>query len=118
MAATGGRILVAAGGRILAMETAYLHDLHAECLEPGEQPVQGGLIAERAVQHGLDRLNRGGQPFKVEQSFRRYDPDHADLVVGRWHCGPQAWSVCAMAQLPRSRFAARRAPLTTGEFVT
>jgi hypothetical protein len=90
LVAAGGRILVAAGGRILAMETAYLHDLHAECLEPGEQPVQGSLIAERAVQHGFDRLNRGGEPFEVEQSFRRYDPDHADLVVGRWHCGPQA----------------------------
>ncbi len=57
MAAAGGRILVAVGGRILAVEAAYLHDLHAECLEPSEQPVQGSLIAERAVQHGFDRLD-------------------------------------------------------------
>lgn len=38
------------------METAYLEYLHAERLEPGEKPVQGGLIPERAMQdrfHGL-----------------------------------------------------------------
>jgi len=38
------------------METAYLEYLHAERLEPGEKPVQGGLIPERAMQdcfHGF-----------------------------------------------------------------
>jgi hypothetical protein len=38
------------------METAYLEYLYAERLEPGEKPVQGCLIPERAMQdrfHGL-----------------------------------------------------------------
>ena len=71
------------------MEAAYFHDLDTERLEPGEQPVQGRLIAKRAVQHGFDRLNRGGEPFEVEQGFGRDDPDYADLVVRRWHRGSQ-----------------------------
>ena len=100
------------------MEAAYFHDLDTERLEPGEQPVQGGLIPERAVQHGFDRLNRGGEPLEVEQSFGRYDPDYADLVVGRWHRGSPSWSECVMPKLLQSCFAARHAPLTTGEFVT
>ena len=41
------------------METAYLHDLHTEGLQPGQKPVKRGLIPERAVQDRLDRLNRG-----------------------------------------------------------
>ena len=28
------------------MEAAYLHDLHAERLEPGQEPAQGALIPE------------------------------------------------------------------------
>ena len=39
------------------METAYLEYLHAEGLEPGEQPVQGGLIPERAMQDRFDGLH-------------------------------------------------------------
>ena len=38
------------------MEAAYLHDLHAECLEPGQEPVQGALIQEGAVQDRFDRF--------------------------------------------------------------
>ena len=30
--------------RSRVMETAYLDNLHAESLQPGQQPVQGGLI--------------------------------------------------------------------------
>ena len=48
------------------MEPAYLHDLHAECLEPGQEPVQGSLIPERAVQDRFDRFHRGSQPLEVE----------------------------------------------------
>ena len=57
------------------METAYLQDLHAERLEPGEKPVQGGLIPQRAVQDRFDRLHRGGEPLEVKQGFGREDPD-------------------------------------------
>jgi hypothetical protein len=66
------------------MEATYLHDLHAEGLEPGQEPVQGGLISQWAVQDSFDRLHRGTQPLEVKQGFRREDPDDADLVVGRW----------------------------------
>ena len=31
------------------METAYLHDLHTEGLQPGQEPVQRGLILQRAM---------------------------------------------------------------------
>ncbi len=48
------------------MEAAYLHDLHAECLEPGQEPVQGSLIPEGAVQDRFDRFHRGSQPLEVE----------------------------------------------------
>jgi hypothetical protein len=38
------------------MKAPYFQYLHAERLEPGEKPIQGGLIPERAMQdrfHGL-----------------------------------------------------------------
>ena len=46
-----------ARGRIPVLEASYLQDLDAECLEPSQEPVQGGLIAEGAVQDGFDRLH-------------------------------------------------------------
>lgn len=46
-----------ARGRIPVLEAPYLQDLDAERLKPGEKPVQGGLITQRAVQDGLDRLH-------------------------------------------------------------
>jgi hypothetical protein len=39
------------------MEAAYVQDLHAECLEPGQEPVQGGLIPDGAVQDRFDRFH-------------------------------------------------------------
>jgi hypothetical protein len=65
------------------MQTADFHDLHAERLEPGEEPLQGGLIPKRAVQDRFDRLHRGAQPFEVKQGLGREHPDYADFVVGR-----------------------------------
>jgi len=75
------------------METANFHDLHAERLEPGEKPLQGGLVAKRAVQDRFDRLHRGAQPLEVEQGFGREDPDYADFVVRRWQRSPQQVAV-------------------------
>jgi hypothetical protein len=98
------------------METAYLYDLYAERLEPGQEPVQGGLILQGAVQDGFDRLHRGVEPLEVQQGFGREDPDYADLVVGRQR-SPQL-SRWARAKSPRSRVRARGAPCTTGESVT
>jgi hypothetical protein len=65
------------------METAYLYDLHTEGLQPGQEPVQCGLIPQWAVQDRLDRLHRGAEPLKVKQDFGRQDPYDADLVVRR-----------------------------------
>ena len=66
------------------METAYLHDLHTEGLQPGQEPVQRGLIPQRAVQDRLDRLHRGAEQLEVKEGLGRRDPDDADLVVRRW----------------------------------
>ena len=44
-------------GRIPVLEASYLQDLDAECLEPGEKPVQGRLILNGTVQDGFDRLH-------------------------------------------------------------
>jgi hypothetical protein len=71
------------------MKTANLDDLHAERLEPGKKPLQGGLILKGAVQDRFDRLHRGAQPLEVKQGFRREDPDYADFVVRRWQRSPQ-----------------------------
>jgi hypothetical protein len=46
-----------ARGRIPVLEAPYLQDLDAERLKPGEQPIQGGLITQGAVQDGFDRLH-------------------------------------------------------------
>lgn len=70
------------------MYTAYLQDLHPERLKPGEQPVQGRLISNRAVQDGFHRLHGGREPLEVKQGFGREDPYYADLVVGRCHRSP------------------------------
>ena len=75
--------------RIGVMKTAYFHDLDAEGLEPGQEPVQGGLVPQGAVQDRFDRLDGGVQPLEVEQDFGREDPDYADLVVGRWQRSSQ-----------------------------
>lgn len=85
-------------GRIPVLEASYLQDLDAECLKPGEKPVQGRLILNGTVQDGFDRLHRGGKPGEVKQGLRRENSSHADLVVGRWHRSPQsirnwAWPV-------------------------
>jgi hypothetical protein len=65
------------------METAYLYDLHTEGLQPGQEPVQCGLIPQRAVQDRLDRLHRGAEPLEVKKDFGRQNPYDADLVVRR-----------------------------------
>ena len=90
------------------METAYLHDLHTEDLQPGQEPVQRGLIPERAVQDCLDRLNRGAEQLEVKEGFGRRDPDDADLVVRRWHKAPQVWLWTWVKYLTLSRLGVRR----------
>jgi hypothetical protein len=68
---------VAAGrsGRgIGAVYPAYLQDLDAEQLEPGEQPAQGGLIRKLPVHHRLDWLHGSGEPVEVEQGLGRQHP--------------------------------------------
>jgi hypothetical protein len=39
------------------MKTAYVQDLDAEGVEPDQEPVQGGLILERAMQDRFDRFH-------------------------------------------------------------
>lgn len=71
--------------RIVLVEATDLKDLDAECLEPGEQPVESGLVSNRAVHDGLDRLHGGGEPVEVKQRLGRQNTRHPDLVVRRWH---------------------------------
>ena len=68
--------LIGACGRIEVMrsrvvKTAYLHDLHAEGLQPGQEPVQRGLIPQGTVQDRFDRLHGGAEPLEVKQGFGR-----------------------------------------------
>ena len=94
------------------METAYLHDLHTEGLQPGQEAVQRGLIPERAVQDRLDRLNRGAEQLEVKEGLGRRDPDDADLVVRRWQRTLQRMAM-GMGQMPyvlASRRVAHHAP--------
>ena len=51
------------------MQAAYLHDLYAKCLEPGQEPTQGTLIPDGAVQDRFDRFHRSAKPFEVKQGF-------------------------------------------------
>jgi hypothetical protein len=90
------------------METAYLHDLHTEGLQPGQEPVQRGLIPERAVQDRLDRLNRGAEQLEVKEGFGRRDPDDADLVVRRWQQALQRMAMAWVKYLTLSRPGVRR----------
>lgn len=46
-------------------QAAYLENLHAKRLKPGQQPVQGGLIRQRAVQDRFDLLLGGGKPLEI-----------------------------------------------------
>jgi hypothetical protein len=73
------------------MEAAYLHDLHTEGLQPGQEPVQRGLIPQWAVQDRLDRLHRGADPLEVKERFGRQDPDDADFIVRRRQQSPPAY---------------------------
>jgi hypothetical protein len=50
--------------------------------------MQGRLIPKRAMQDGLDRFHRGGEPVEVKQSLGRENTGYPDLVVGRWHRSP------------------------------
>ena len=75
--------------RLPVLEASYLQDLDTERLQPGEEPVQGGLIPEGAVDNGFDRLHRGSEPVEVKQGFRREHSSYPDLVVRRWHRSPQ-----------------------------
>jgi hypothetical protein len=70
-------------GGIPVVQPANFDDLYAEGLEPGQKPLQGGLVLKGAMQDRLDRLDRGTQPLEVQQGFGREDPDYADFVVRR-----------------------------------
>jgi len=89
------------------MEKAYRHDLHTEGVQPGQEPVQCGLIPQRAVQDRLDRLHRSAELLEVKECFGRQDPDEADLVVRRWQQRPPAYGD-GMSQRPHV-FTSRRA---------
>src|SRR5580700_9411836 len=97
------------------METAYLHDLHTEDLQPGQEPVQRGLIPERAVQDCLDRLNRGAEQLEVKEGFGRRDADDADRVVRRWQQSLPRCGYGHGSNTSRSRVLACGASCTTGD---
>ena len=97
------------------MEAAYLHDLHTEGLQPGQEPVQRGLIPQRAMQDRLDWFHRGAEPLEVKEDFGWRDPDDADLVVRRWQQNSPGDRDGYGPKTPRSRFPACGAPCTTGD---
>src|SRR5439155_1368685 len=47
------------------VEAAYLQDLGAERLKPGQEAVQRGLVGQDAVNHGPDRLHAGVELLEV-----------------------------------------------------
>ncbi len=104
-------------GRGRIMQTADFYHLHAEGLQPGQEPMQGRLIPQGAVQDRFNRLYRSVKALEVQQGFGRQDPDDADLVVGRRQSSPQHVTM-GKARTPPSRFLVRRAPCTAGESAT
>ena len=82
------RAVLVVGQGIPVVQPPDLYDLDAEGLEPGEQSLQGGLILNGAVNDRLDRLDRGGEPAKIEQGLGRKDARYPDFVVRRWHHRP------------------------------
>lgn len=94
------------------MDPAYLHDLHAERLEPGEKSLQGRLVPERAVQNRLYWLHRGLKRVEIKQRLGWNDPSDADLVVGQWHRSPQpvAMGSSRISTIPPSGRTAHHAP--------
>jgi hypothetical protein len=98
----------------LVLEAANFQDLHAERLEPGQQPVQCRLILERAVHDGLDLVHGCVQPVEVEQSLGGEDSRYADLVVhGRHRRPPKVlWNATVNSPCPGQ---AVGAPLRTGD---
>ncbi len=52
--------------RVLVLEAAYFKDLHAECLQPGEESLEGRLILEGAVHHGFHWLHGCAESLEVK----------------------------------------------------
>ncbi len=73
-------------------EAAHLKNVHAEGLEPGQQPLQRRDIGKLAIQHGLDRLYGRAEVLKIEQRLGRKNPGNADLIMRWCHSGPPSWS--------------------------
>ena len=67
------------------LEPAHLEDLHAECLQPGQQPVQRRLILQRPMYDGFHRLHGCVQPPVVNKDFRREDSRYPDFIVEGCH---------------------------------
>ncbi len=103
-------------GRLPVVQAAYLQDLGAERLEPGQQPVQRGLVGKDAVNHGPDRFHTGVELLEVEQGLRWERPRHADLVVMRESQGqaPSLLGRRTFCCLP-CRASARREPPMVGD---
>jgi hypothetical protein len=66
-------------------ENSKAYETRAEDLESCEEAVKGCLIRKRALQNGLDRLQRGSQLLVVLQGFGWENPRYAELVVRRSH---------------------------------
>src|SRR5215207_3742241 len=70
---------------LLAREPPDLDQLEAEGLDPVDQPVELRLVADRAVEDGLDRLEIARHSFEaVEQRGAEASAD-ADLIAPTGH---------------------------------
>jgi hypothetical protein len=101
--------------RDLTVQTAYLYDLHTQHLEPGQKPMQGGLIGQPAVQHRFHRFYGGDQVLEVKQGLWRDDSGDPDLVRRRCHPGPQSMGYSGARSPLSCGGPARRAPLMAGD---
>ena len=70
---------------LAAGRRADLDQLQAQRLDAVEQPVQLGLVADRAVQHGLDRLELARHALEAVQQRAADAAADADLVRGLGH---------------------------------
>jgi hypothetical protein len=69
------------GRRIMLVAAAHLQNLDPEGLQPGQQPLQCGLVPERPVHDSADWLDGGIEPVEVEQNLGRQNASYTDLVV-------------------------------------
>ena len=76
-------------------QPAHLDQLQAERLQPAQQPVQLGLVADRAMEDRLHRLDFALHRVERLQHGRAHPATDADLIAGIRHRRPPRASLAA-----------------------